>query len=167
MAQLWYSARRGSPQAIEALRRRAEQRRLFILRSTGCEPLAGVPIDGVGGGDLVDGKIALEHAARWPECLDAALDVGPPTLRQLRGGGRLVAMVEGKAADAHAEPSEFDGDIGTAGEVQHRPLPWLEILGALVRIGTNSQRTADMIEHDLLRGEGARQHGQIGDLRMI
>src|ERR1700736_2586301 len=91
-------------QLVEPPCRVAEQQRLLVGRGTGGEPLEGVPVGRVAAGNLVDRKVALEHAARRPERRDAGLDVGPPRVGELLRRGRALAVVEREAVDAHADP---------------------------------------------------------------
>src|SRR6516162_8535981 len=138
-----------------------------MLRSAGGKSLEGIPVHGVGGGNLVDRKIALEHAARGPELGDAGLDVRPPAVRQLGGRRRLRATVEAKAGDAHAKPAELDDDIRAGGELEHGPLPRREGVRLPTPVGPNPQRTSDVVEDDRLPRKGACERRQVGNLRVV
>src|SRR5262249_55428948 len=88
---------------------------LGVARAPGQE-LAGVPEHPIALGAPCDGKVALEHASRRPERIDAGLDVGTPRgCQRLRGWG-LGLLVEAEAAHAHAEAAEFDANIRTGRE---------------------------------------------------
>src|SRR5579872_668426 len=71
-------------QRVETRGSAAEQVGLFRRARAAGQDLAGVPERGVGVGSLVHREVALEHAARGAEGLDAGFDIGLP-----RGGERL------------------------------------------------------------------------------
>src|SRR5215510_1003566 len=147
---------------------------LGVARALGQE-LAGVPEHRIAVGALVDGKVALEHASRRPERIDAGLDVGTPRgCQRLRGWG-LGLLVEAEAAHAHAEAAEFDANIRTGRERLDRCGPARKHLLVLAGIGADSNRAADVIEDDLgepfpkvlVAQEAARRAvGRIADRRV-
>src|SRR5262245_39666815 len=99
------------------------------------EKLAGVPEHRIAVGALVDGKVALEHASRRPECSNAGLDVGTP-----RGGQRLRRwglglLVEAESAHAHAEATEIDVNIRASRERLDRCGPAGKYLLVLAGVG--------------------------------
>ena len=95
-------------QAIEPLCRVAKERRLFLRGSPRRQPFEGIPVDGIGAGDLVDREVAFEHERAGAEGLDGGLDVGPPGIGQLLRGGWRSRRWKRKAIDAHAKATEFD-----------------------------------------------------------
>src|SRR5437773_11638319 len=66
----------------------AVQRLLLLGRGLRGEPLERVPERRVADAHLLDGKVALEHAALRTELLDARLDVWAPVVGELRGRRR-------------------------------------------------------------------------------
>src|SRR5262245_18477931 len=131
------------------------------------QKLAGVPEHRIAVGALVDGKVALEHASRRPERIDAGLDVGTPRgCQRLRGWG-LGPLVEAEAAHAHAEAAEFDVDIRAGGERLDRCGPAGKYLLMLAGIGADSARTTHVLEDDLRFRKGAGEIANVSDLRMV
>src|SRR5439155_15945047 len=121
------------------------------------QQLAGVPEHRIAVGALVDGKVALEHASRGGERIDAGLDIRTPRICQhLRRWG-LGLLVEAEATQAHTEATEFDVDVRTGGERLDRRGPDRKDLLVLAGIGADSNRAADVIEHDLRLRKGARE----------
>ncbi len=72
-------------QSVKARRGAAEQVGFFRRARAAGEDLAGVPEGGVGVRPLVHGEVALEHATRGAECLDAGLDIGLPSRGECLG----------------------------------------------------------------------------------
>src|SRR5215475_11885473 len=104
---------------VEAVEFRCSAMEQVGLLGVACalgEKLAGVPEHRIAVGALVDGKVALEHASRRPECIDAALDVGTPrgSQRIRIGGFGLLVQAESPPSDAVA--AEFDVNIRASGE---------------------------------------------------
>src|SRR5262249_19992837 len=131
------------------------------------EKLAGVPEHRIAVGALVDGKVALEHASRRPERVDAGLDVGPPRACQRLRRWRLGLLVEAEAAHPHAEAAEFDVNIRASGERLDRCGPAGKYLLVLAGIGADSNRASDVIEDDLRFRKSAREIAQLVDLGMV
>src|SRR5205085_494078 len=154
-------------EAIGAGRGAGEQRELFVARGAGSEALEGVPQSLVADRHFVHREIALEHAAGRSEQLDAGLDIGPPNLSDRLGGGRHWRAVKIVASAAVDHAAELDDDIGTGGQLGHRPLPIGENLVASAGIGAVAERTADMPHDDRRRRKGARQIDDIGELRVV
>src|SRR5262249_54278364 len=127
----------------------------------------GIPVDRIGGGELVDGEVALEHAALGPERLYAGFDVGSPSICQVHGRWRTFAVMEPETVDAHAHAAELHMDIGTARKLDDIALPAGKDLIALVGVPAKTQWATDMVEHDRLCGKGARERGEIRDLGMV
>src|SRR5262244_1941701 len=73
----------------------------------------------------------------------------------------------GEPEHPHAEPAEFDMDVGTGGQLADLPAPFGENLVALTAIRAEADRATDMVEHDRRLGEGARQIDQLAELSMI
>src|SRR5947208_2094428 len=83
-----------SIQAIGAAGGAAEHRKLLALGRAGGDALERVPQRRVADAHLLDGVVALEHAAARAEALDAGLEIRPPVVRQLgRGRGRRQRAV--------------------------------------------------------------------------
>ena len=76
-------------QSVKIPCRIAEEGDFVRRRGAGCQPLEGVPVDGVGARDLVHGEVALEHATLWAERFDAGTCIG-----QVFGRGRALAVME-------------------------------------------------------------------------
>src|SRR5262249_13728548 len=80
---------------------------------------------------------------------------------------RLEVFVKIKAADAHTEATEFDVNVGTAGQCLDRGSPGRKDLVALAGIAANSQRPADVVQDDPARGKSPGELGEFGELRVI
>src|SRR5262249_62034025 len=112
-----------SANPVDAAGRPAEQRELLVGGGAGYDALERVPERRPADAHLVDGEIALEHAAAQPEELDARLDEGAPESGQLLGGGRRGrgAVVERRPAHHHA--SELHHHVVACGQVVAPGLP--------------------------------------------
>ena len=99
-------------QLVEALRRAREEVRFLVRAGTLGQEFAGVPEHRIAVRPLVDGKVALEHAALGAERFDAGLDVGLPRRRQRRRRRRIGLRLEAVAVDAHAHAAHFDEHVG-------------------------------------------------------
>ena len=77
----WAISSRAQP--VKSRRGAREESGLLGRRGTAREPLERIEQHRVAARALVDGKVALEHAAVGAERLDAGLDIGPPGVRQL------------------------------------------------------------------------------------
>src|SRR5205085_5969478 len=107
MTKLWADP----VEPIEPLRG-AEEQIVFLVRArTLRQNLAGVPEHRIAIRALVDGEIALEHAARRAEGRDTGFDIGPPRIGERLRGRRIGELFEAEAANAHPEPAELHVDI--------------------------------------------------------
>src|SRR5262245_64997025 len=82
---------------VEAIKLRSSATEQVGFLRVACalgEKLAGVPEHRIAVGALVDGKVALEHASRRPNGIDAGLVVGTPVGGRGLRGGRLGLLVE-------------------------------------------------------------------------
>src|SRR5262249_35672715 len=161
------AASAGYVKAVESRRGATEQVGFLGVACALGEKLAGVPEHRIAVGALIDGKVALEHASWWPECIDAGLDVGPPRACQRLRRWRLGLLVEAEAAHAHAEAAEFDVNIRASGERLDRCGPAGKYLLVLAGIGADSNRAADVIEDDLRFRKSAREIAHLVDLGMV
>src|SRR6266849_2268778 len=126
----------------------SEEIGFFFTARAFCQKLAGIPKDRIAVGALVDREVALEHGARRAERLDACLHIGAPRRRQGFGGRRLGLLMKSKSTEAHAESADLDKHVGAGGQPPDRPSPGRKHLLALAAIRTDSDRTADVVEHD-------------------
>src|SRR5262249_53535983 len=94
-------------------------------------------------------------------------DVGAPRVGKVLGGRRALAVMELEAVDAHAEPAELHADVGAARQLDDVALPAGKDLVALAGVEAEPQWPAHVVENDGLLGEGTRESGQVGNLRMI
>ena len=108
------------------------------------ETLKRVPQDLVAARALIDGEIALEHRAFWPERGNAGLNIGAPRLFQILRGRRLRVVKEIEADHLHAEAAEFDVRIGKTRDLLDQAAPLLECLVALARVRPDRNRAADV-----------------------
>src|SRR5262245_6839523 len=76
-------------------------------------------------------------------------------------------FVKIKAAHAHAEATEFDMNVGTAGERLDRGFPGDKDFVALAGITANGQRPTDVVQDDPALGKSPGELGQFRDLRVI
>src|SRR5436305_5503268 len=121
---------------IETLRGAEKQIVLLSCARAFRQNLAGVPEHRIAVRTLVDREVALEHAARRAERRDARFDVRLPGIgERLRGRG-VGELLEAEAADAHAEPAKFHGNVRAFCEGFDRLLPARE--NFLVPVGVNA-----------------------------
>jgi hypothetical protein len=66
----------------------------------------------------------------------------------------------GEPEHPHAEPAELNMDVRAGRELADLRAPRGEDLVALAGIGAETDRAADMVEHDRRLGEGARHVDQ-------
>src|SRR5437899_9510675 len=152
---------------IEPRRGAAEQIRFLGRTCRTRQNLAGTPERRVAIGALVDGEVALEHAAPGAESFDAGLEIRPPGMRQGFGGKRPWLLVKIEPADPHPEPAELHADVLTTGERPDGGGPAREHFRPLRRIGSDSERAADVVEHDRRVRKRLRERRELVDLRMI
>src|SRR5262249_44824909 len=157
----------GHVKAVEFRSSASEQVGFLRVACALGEKLAGVPEHRIAVRALVDGKVALEHASRRPECIDAGLDVGTPRGSQRLRRWRLGLLVEAEAAHAHAEAAKFDVNIRASGERLDRCGPAGKYLLVLAGIGADSNRAADVIEDDLRFRKSVREIAHLVDLGMV
>src|SRR5262245_52059687 len=157
----------GHVKAVEPRCSAAEQVGFLRVACALGEKLAGVPEHRIAVRALVDGKVALEHASRRPECIDAGLDVGTPRGSQRLRRWRLGLLVETESAHAHAKAAEFDVNTRASGERLDRCGPAGKYLLVLAGIGADSNRAADVIEDDLRFRKSAREIAHVVDLGMV
>src|SRR5436305_8212500 len=107
-----------------------------FVRAAGAfgQKLAGIPEDWIAVGAFVDREVALEHATRRAERLDAGLHIRPPGRDKHFGRRRLGLLVEAEPANPHAKPAYFDEDIGAGGEPLDRCRPARKYLFVLAGI---------------------------------
>src|SRR6516162_1645026 len=68
---------------------------------------------------------------------------------------------------SHAEPAELDTDIGAGRELTDPCAPFDEDLVALAGIAAETDRAADMVEHNLCLGEGPGQIDELAELGVV
>src|SRR4051794_38897452 len=156
-----------SAELVDAARRAREQGRLLASRGLGGDPLEGIPQHAVAAGDLVDGKVALVHAAVRSEQLYASFDPRPEGLGQFLRARRLGPLVEVEPAHRHAEAADLDGDVLALGELGHGLLPGRPHLVVAAGVAGIAQRATNVVEDDRGVGEGVGQLGDLSDLRMV
>src|SRR5258707_12100221 len=130
----------------------------------GGDALKRIPQHLIAAGALIDREIALEHRTLRAEGGDAGLDIGPPGLLQILRGGRLGLFKEIEADHLHTETAELDISVGEARDLLDLGAPSGKGFVALARIGTDRDRSADVIEHDPRLREGTRQIDDVGEL---
>src|SRR6516165_6082686 len=130
----------------------------------GDDALKRIPQHLIAAATLIDREIALEHRTLRAEGGDAGLDLGPPGLLQILRGGRLGLFKKIEADHLHAETAELDISVGEARDLLDLGAPSGEGFVALARIGTDRDRSADMIEHDPRLREGTRQIDDVAEL---
>src|SRR6516225_9480655 len=130
----------------------------------GDDALKRIPQHLIAAGTLIDREIALEHRTLRAERGDTRLDIGPPGLLQILRGGRLGLFKEIEANHLHAETAELDISIREARDLLDLGAPSGEGFVALARIGTDRDRSADMIEHDPRLREGTREIDDVAEL---
>src|ERR1700746_2342672 len=113
----------------------------------GGDALKGIPQHLIAAAALVDREIALEHRTLRPEGGNASLDIGPPGLLQILRGGRLGLLEEIEADHLHAETTKLDISVGEARDVLDLGVPSGKGFVALAHIGTDRDRSTDVIEH--------------------
>jgi len=75
--------------------------------------------------------------------------------------------VEAEAGEHHAETTQLDRDVWASRQLAQARPPMSEHLVALVRIAADPEPAADVIEYDRRVGEGARERGQLRELRVV
>jgi hypothetical protein len=98
------------------------------------EPLAGVPVDGVGEAFLVRRKIAFKHGTARSKGFDAGLDIGTHGIRHRLGGRRLGLLLESETVNGLAKSADFDVNVFVCGEGLDRRGPAWKFLLQLARI---------------------------------
>src|SRR6516165_593552 len=133
----------------------------------GDDALKRIPQHLIAAATLIDREIALEHRTLRAEGGDAGLDIGPPGLLQILRGGRLGLFKEVEAGHLHAEAAELDiKSVGEARDLLDLGAPGGEGFVAFARIGTDRDRSADMIEYDPRLREGTRQIDDVAELSL-
>ena len=131
------------------------------------DALERVPQIGIAAHPLVDREVAFEHRAVGAEGGDAGVEIGAPRLGQLFRRRRLVLPAHLEPHQGrHAEPAQLDVDVGELAELGDLRAPLGEDLLALVGIGADRERAADVVEHDLGLGKGTRKADEVAELRM-
>src|SRR6516225_7868309 len=92
--------------------------------------------------------------------------VEPLGLLQILRGGRLGLFKEIEADHLHAETAELDISVGETRDLLDLGAPSGEGFVALARIGTDRDRSADMIEHDPRLRERAHQIDDVAELSL-
>src|SRR5689334_12968711 len=116
---------------------------------------------------FVDREVAFEHGSSDAEGLDARLDVGAPGVGELFGRRRQSALVNIETEQTHAEAAELDADVRTLRELANRFAPLLEHFVAPAGVGTDADRSADMIENHRRVRASARERNHLVELRVI
>ena len=75
--------------------------------------------------------------------------------------------VEIETTEAHAKAAELDVDVGTAASASIEAFQLGKHLVALAGIAANANRSADVIEHDLLSGNARARSVKFVDLRVV
>src|SRR5215469_10081524 len=73
----------------------------------------------------------------------------------------------GKAEHPHAEPAELDMDVRAGGQLAHLRAPFSENFVAFAGIGAETDRAADMVEHDRCLRKSACQINELAKLGMV
>src|SRR5258708_4494013 len=142
----------------------AEQGSLLFGGMPGGDALKRIPQHLIAAGALIDREIALKHRTLRSEGGDAGLDIGPPGLLQILRGRRLGFFKEIEADHLHAETAELDISVGEARDLLDLGAPSGEGFVALARIGTDRDRSADVMQHDPRLREGTRQIDDVAEL---
>ena len=139
----------------------------FAGGEVGDDALEGVPHHVVGVGYLVDGEVALEHAALDAKLLDDVEVVGRGCLGKLDGADGGFALVPVVAVVGHAAAADFDEDVLVPGDFGDAALPDFHDLRAPASVGADAERRADVVEDDCYIRERAREVCEFGELRMV
>src|SRR5260370_591503 len=91
----------------------------------------------------------------------------PPADDDFIRAGRQAADVKCDPERPDAEPAQLDMHIAAGRPLADPTAPFSEHLVALAGIAAEADRAADMVEHDLRLGKGARQLDQLAELRVI
>src|ERR1700758_1322630 len=154
-------------QTISTSRRAPEQRFFLALAVSGSKPLEGIPHHAVAVVALVDREIAFEQRAFGPKGLNTRLDIGPPDFGQLLRAGRRAALLEIVPEDMHPHAAKFDVGVGIFTQLLDVFAPFGKYVVAPEGVGTDSERCADMVDHDSCVGKLLRKIGQFRDLMVI
>ena len=111
---------------------------------------------------LSTGKLPLEHAAVWPELLDAVVHERRHRLCQLLGADWLVAFVPVEAGTWHSDAAELDGDVRALCDGGDAAAPGGEHLIVVVAVRPDPEQASDVVQDDL---EIGYRLGEVGQLR--
>ena len=169
--------RRGVVMAVVALldradpvgphRRVMEQGRALRRRVPLRHPFEGIEQDVVGERHLIHREVAFKHAPVRTKLLNTVRQEGCHRLRQRVRADGLAAGIPVRAGPGHAEPSEFEQDIGALGHCSEAAAPRRQHLGVPVRVGANPQQATEVVEDDGQVGHGRGELRQLGELRKV
>src|SRR5581483_7412980 len=154
-------------QPVDALRGVVEQRGTLARGEALRELLELVPERGVGAGELVDGEVALEHAAVGAELLDCVQIPVAVGREQFVRGRRPLAFVPAEAVDRHLQPAHFHHHVRAGRHRGEIALPVGEHGVALAGVRPHAQRPAQVIQDDHGIGEGPREVRKLRQLRVV
>src|SRR5271154_1522334 len=76
-------------------------------------------------------------------------------------------MMPAESVHRHVDSAELDHDVGTSREIGDALLPFAEYFGAPAFVGADSERSAEMIEHDGCVRKSSRERSYHRQLRMV